>query len=140
MSILICVENNVVQFSYSHPEKLPELIALAHVESGNNDKKIGKKGEISRYQILSQEWKHFNIHYYSVVFWKDYHIAAQVAYMKYSNILNFFHKKYKRHPNAYEFYLVWKYSLTLDMNKISYELREKAIRYYNLTFLEQTKN
>lgn len=42
-------------FTYSHPL----FHALAVIESGENDRAIGRKGEVSRYQILPSQWKRF---------------------------------------------------------------------------------
>ena len=138
MTKICAVEDKTVVFFCDGPEKLPELISLASVESGNNDKKIGKHGEVSRYQILPETWQYFNIHYYSVVFWKSHHLAAQVAYMKFSVVMKCLVATLRRKPNAYELYMGWK---TADLARFKeFPCKHKAFRYATLVLLEESKN
>src|SRR5690348_452135 len=39
------------------PYELPLIKAIAEIESGHDDITVGKKGEVSRYQILPTTWK-----------------------------------------------------------------------------------
>lgn len=43
--------------AFSAPERTAVQYALGAIESGNNDKAIGKKSERSRYQILPSVWR-----------------------------------------------------------------------------------
>ena len=36
---------------------MDRLSALSMIETGNNDRMVGRAGEISRYQILKREWR-----------------------------------------------------------------------------------
>ena len=36
---------------------MDRLSALSMLETGNNDRMVGRAGEISRYQILKSEWR-----------------------------------------------------------------------------------
>ena len=36
---------------------MDRLSALSQIESGDNDRAVGKAGEISRYQVLKNEWR-----------------------------------------------------------------------------------
>ena len=36
---------------------MDRLAALSMIETGNNDRMVGRAGEISRFQILKREWE-----------------------------------------------------------------------------------
>ena len=57
------VTNTVVAGSAkSHPAVLDSkrLFALGMIETGNNDREVGRAGEVSRYQILPVVWRNYS--------------------------------------------------------------------------------
>ncbi len=58
--------------------KLPLLQAISQVESGDNDKAMGRYGEVSRYQILPRVWGKYS--YTPLHYAIDIKISSIVAY------------------------------------------------------------
>lgn len=55
------------------------LAAISAVESGDNDLAVGKRGEVSRYQMLPAVWSRYNRHFGKSAPWHDPQIAVIVA-------------------------------------------------------------
>jgi hypothetical protein len=86
----------------------PFLQALADIESGNNPKAIGKKGEVSAYQILPKVWTTIApLTKLSVRNIEDHQIAGRVAY----KLLWDNHKKFLEitgtKPSPQDLYIMW---------------------------------
>lgn len=102
--------------------------ALSMLETGDNDRAIGRAGEISRYQILKQEWR-------SVTpsrRYTDASLAKSVAEELMKRRLAAFKKVYQRDPSDYEFYVLWNAPQQLLKRQVTRVVAERAQRYQNL--------
>lgn len=87
-----------------HPSTMEmRLNALSIVESRNNDHAIGKKGEISRYQILPRVWREYS----KLKNYRNSSISRNIAKKIMSDREILFRKITGRIPNHKEWYLLW---------------------------------
>jgi hypothetical protein len=101
--------------------------ALSQVESGDNDKAVGRKGEISRYQILPDVWEAFapeNANWESS---KDALAVAKAAMRK--RCADFEHT-FNRPPTDFEFYVLW--NAPAQIERPGSVVSERAKRFCNL--------
>jgi len=78
--------------------------ALSQIESGDNDKAVGRKGEISRYQILPDVWTAFAPENAN---WENSKEALAVAKETMKKRCANFEQTYHRSPTDFEFYVLW---------------------------------
>lgn len=100
--------------------------ALSQVESGDNDRAIGPKGERTRYQILPAVWKRFGGGANPVEPVSALRVAESVMRPR----VNSFIKTQGRPPSAQEWYLLWHCPARV-MSPRKADL-EKAERFANL--------
>ena len=139
----IAISNNT-----SLPHQYPELMALAQVESGDRDYVIGKKGEVSCYQILPSTWKQYACGKYSVHYWSRKQWSAQVALRHSMWLGKEFSQEsgYNKAPNSLEFYCLWNLGLegfrkySFSVQAVPSRTRNAAQRYQNLVYLYYSKN
>ena len=79
------------------------LSALSAVESGHNDKAIGPRGEVSRYQVLPSVWRQ-NSKGFSP---RNPESSRIVAERLMTQRVNQFSRTHQRAPSAQEWYLLW---------------------------------
>jgi len=113
---------------------LPLLEALSMIESGNNDRAIGRAGEVSRYQILPVVWKR----YCQARNYGDKDMASCVA----EEHLGFQESRFRalsgREPTDFDRYVMWNagveyYRRTRFSPKgVHRIIRERALRFVNL--------
>ncbi len=107
---------------------MDRLSALSMLESADNDRAVGKAGEISRYQILKSEWR-------SVSATRSYTnptAAKQVAEVLIQRRLEQFQTARRRAPTDYEFYVLWNAPAQALNGRISPKVAERARRFVNL--------
>jgi hypothetical protein len=113
---------------------LNKLEAISMIESGNNDRAIGRAGEVSRYQIKPEIW-----HQYTES--KDYHdpqVAASVAAQHLEQLETAFRAQAGREPTDFDRYVMWNGGLTyyahlkFAARAVASVIRERANRYVNL--------
>lgn len=102
--------------------------ALSMLESGDNDRAIGRAGEISRYQILKQEWKSVT----TSRRYTDALLAKRVAEELMKRRMAAFNKAFGRHPSDFEFYVLWNAPQQLMRRQVTRTVAERAQRYQNL--------
>jgi hypothetical protein len=102
--------------------------ALSMLESGDNDRAVGKAGEISRYQILKQEWKTVT----PSRRYTDPVLAKVVAEELMKRRMSAFAQIYKREPSDYEFYVLWNAPGQVLNRQVTRTVAERAKRYRNL--------
>jgi hypothetical protein len=96
--------------------------ALAMVESGGNDRMIGRVGEISRYQIRPELWPGGNPH--------DAGVALINAQRIMASRINAFEQSHGRMPNDFEFYVLWNAPAQIDHpHRV---ITDRARRFMNL--------
>lgn len=105
--------------------------ALSMLESGDNDRAIGRAGEISRYQIMKAEWS-------SVTpsrRYTDPEMARTVAAEVMNRRLAAFTQVRRREPTNFEFYVLWNAPQQALQGRVTRRVAERAQRFENLCAL-----
>ncbi len=79
------------------------LLALAMIETGTNDREIGRDGEVSRYQLSRAVWKSYT----ASQDYTDPEVSLQVAWQHWNYLANYFKQKTGREPDDYDMYVLW---------------------------------
>ena len=112
---------------------MDRLSALSMLETGNNDRMVGRAGEISRYQILKSEWRAVT----NSARWTDPAVAKAVTLKLIDQRVNQFKAKFQRDPSDFEFYVLWNAPAHLLVRgKVSKVVAERAERYANLCSIQ----
>ena len=118
---------------------LPVLEALGLIESGNNDRAIGKDGEVSRYQILPAVWrKHTESRGYG-----DKATAGVVAQRHLEFLQSRFRVHTGRDPSDFDLYVMWNAGVSyykrvgFNARRVHPIIRERAGRFVNLREMPQ---
>jgi len=103
------------------------LEALATVESGGNDRAVGRAGEVSRYQIKPDVWRRA----VKAKGWKarDAEAAKRVANAILDERINRFKQATGREPTAREVYALWNAPGVLAQQGWRYERLPKVVRF-----------
>ena len=112
--------------------------ALADIESGGNDRAVGKKGEVSAFQILPSMWKS-----YSESPCTPYHTQRKdksicVARKINSNNTMTYKKDTGQMPQVFDMYVMWNYGVTkyrklkYDRTKLPKQIKDRATRFLNI--------
>jgi hypothetical protein len=96
--------------------------ALAILESGGNNRAVGRVGEISRYQIRPKLWSDGSP--------LDARVALANAWRIMSARVTAFEQSHGRTPNDYEFYVLW--NAPAQINRPHWVVAERARRFVNL--------
>ena len=113
---------------------MDRLSALSQIESGDNDQAVGKAGEISRYQVLKNEWRSVT----PSTNYRDPSAARQVVQVLLQRRLARFEQIYRRPPTDFEFYALWNAPAQVYQRRISPTVAERARRFSNLCQWEPT--
>jgi hypothetical protein len=103
------------------------MAALSVIESGNNDKAIGKAGEVSRYQIIPRIWRT-----YGGGNPRNAVEAKRVATKIMTARIGQFEAKHGRQPTLVEVYALWRSPVRALQLKVSSAVRECGNRFSNL--------
>jgi hypothetical protein len=118
---------------------LSRLEAISMIESGNNDRAIGRLGEISRYQILPRVWRSYTQSWNYL----NPRQAAHVAEMHLSTLEEAFRARSGREPTDFDRYVLWNAGLRyyqrlgFSPRRVHPIIRERANRYVNLREMDQ---
>jgi hypothetical protein len=107
------------------------MTALSMLETGDNDRMVGRAGEISRYQVLKSEWKR-------VCTSTDYSnptLAKTVADKLLDERLQRFQSKFGRNPTDFEFYGLWNAPGQVLGGRVSRVVAGRCQRFANLCAL-----
>jgi hypothetical protein len=96
--------------------------ALAMLESGDDDRAVGRVGEISRYQIRPELWRGGNP--------LDGNVALANAQRIMSARVAAFEKSHGRAPDDFEFYVLW--NAPAEINHPHRAVAARARRFVNL--------
>jgi len=107
---------------------MDRLAALSMIETGNNDRMIGRAGEISRYQILKREWRSVT----NSVRYTDPATAKAVTLTLLDRRVQAFQSVYNRPPTNFEFYALWNAPTQVLEGRVSRTVAERCRRYANL--------
>ena len=104
------------------------------IESGNDDRGVGRAGEVSRYQIHPSVWRNYSES-------RDYQnpeLALQVARQHWNHLTNYFRARAGREPTPFDMYVLWNTRFGhyarkgFDQTRLSPVIRERAQRFVNL--------
>ena len=118
--------------SSNHEDKL--FFALGMIESGNDDRGVGRAGEVSRYQIHPAVWRNYSES-------REYQnpgVSLQVARQHWNYLATYFRDKTGREPAPFDMYVLWNsrfgYYARKEFNpaRVSAVVRERAQRFVNL--------
>src|SRR6266536_2361962 len=110
------------------------LFALGMIESGNDDRGVGRAGEVSRYQIHPSVWKAYS----TSTDYRNPKVSAQVASQHWNHLTDYFRKAAGREPTPFDMYVLWNtrfghYARNgFDPGRLSSILRDRAHRFVNL--------
>jgi hypothetical protein len=107
---------------------MDRLAALSMLETGNNDRAIGRAGEVSRYQVLRREWR-------SVTNSPDYadsETAKGVVLRIMEKRTRDFQTTFGRMPNDFEYYALWNAPSQILQRRLSRTVAERCRRFANL--------
>ena len=113
---------------------LNRLDALSMIESGNNDLAIGQAGEVSRFQIRPQVWRHYS---HSRAY-ENADVAASVAQKHIGYLQTLFRERTGREATDLDLYILWNAGAGyyerhgFSVERVHREIRERAQRYVNL--------
>ena len=107
---------------------MDRLAALSMIETGNNDRMVGRAGEISRYQILKSEWRSVT----NSTRYADPELAKAVTVRLLDRRVQAFAGAYHRPPTNFEFYALWNAPSQLFERRVSARVAERCRRYANL--------
>ena len=109
-------------------QAMDRMAALSIIESGNNDRAVGKAGEISRYQIKKSEWRKIT----RSRAYTNPKVAKAVALKILAKRVAQFRAVYHREPNDFEFYALWNAPGQVLKGRISPVVAERCRRFANL--------
>lgn len=104
------------------------LEALSMLETGHNDRMVGRHGEISRYQILKREWRRVT----KSTRYTDPKTAKIVTLKILDRRIRAFQNAHGRSPTNFEFYALWNAPAQAMSGRISPVVAERCRRYANL--------
>lgn len=107
---------------------MDRLSALSMIETGNNDRMVGRAGEISRYQILKREWRSVT----NSVRYTDPETARAVTLQLIDRRVQTFKATFNRPPTNFEFYALWNAPTQVLEGRVSRTVAERCRRYSNL--------
>ena len=104
------------------------------IESGNDDRGVGRAGEVSRYQIHPAVWRNYSES-------REYQnpgVSLQVARQHWNYLATYFRNKTGREPAPFDMYVLWNTRFgyyarkEFDPARLSAVVRERAQRFVNL--------
>jgi hypothetical protein len=111
---------------------LDRLSALSMIETGDNDRMVGRAGEISRYQILMREWRSVtNSNRFA-----DPKVSEAVTRKLIEKRVAMFQSIYGRNPTDFEFYGLWNAPAQVYRGRVSPVVADRCRRFANLCQLE----
>jgi hypothetical protein len=107
---------------------MDRLSALSMIETGNNDRMLGRAGEISRYQILKSEWRSVT----NSTRFSCPATARSVTVQLMKRREQRFRALYRRNPTNFEVYALWNAPGQVFRGRVSAVVAERCRRYANL--------
>lgn len=101
--------------------------ALSQIESGDNDLAIGPCGEVSRYQIRPDIWRHYAA---EKADWQKPADSLSVARAIMQDRCATFEDSFHRSPTDFEFYVLW--NAPAQIQKPSKIVSQRAERFCNV--------
>ena len=118
------------------------LAALSQIESADNDKAIGKNGEVTRYQVAPKVWRaELAARTSPVTDPANPKLALIVAFGIWDRRAEAFRLEHRRKPSLQELYLLWHRPAVLahGHRKATAKELERAQRFENLVLAMEPK-
>lgn len=109
--------------------------ALSEIESGNNDRAVGRAGEISRYQIKPKIWQRYAS---EKADWEKPEQSLPVVKEAMQARCKAFERSFHRPPTDFEFYVLW--NAPAQIRKPTKSVADRATRFSNLVSREEARN
>lgn len=107
---------------------MDRISALSMLETGDNDRMVGRAGEISRYQVLKSEWQAVT----ASTSYTDPTLSKEIAVKILEQRVQRFKTTFNRPPTDFEFYALWNAPGQVFGARISPVVAERAQRFANL--------
>src|SRR6266404_94970 len=113
---------------------LSKLDALSLIESGDNDSAVGRAGEVSRFQIKPEIWRHYT----ESRNFNNSQIAGLVANQHLLYLEGIFRTRTGREPTDFDVYVLWNAGASyygrigFSSDRVHHRISERADRYVNL--------
>ena len=110
------------------------LFALGMIETGNDDRAIGRAGEISRYQLSPSVWKNYS----KSLDYQNPSVSVWVVRQHWIYLAAYFQEKTGHAPDDYDMYVLWNTRYGYYAHKgfsrqhISPIVQDRAQRFVNL--------
>ena len=109
---------------------MDRLAALSQIETGDNDRVVGRVGERSRWQVRPEI---LQAHRISLAAAKNPAVVKPLVKSLLADRSRQFAARYRRPPTNFEFYVLWNApAQVLESYSISKVVRERAERFSNL--------
>jgi len=112
-------------------EAMDRWTALSLIESGDDDRAIGTRGEISRYQIRPAVWRRYAP---ANADWGNPEDSLTVAKVTMEYRCMAFERAFHRPPTDFEFYVLW--NAPAQIQHPSKVVSKRAERFSNLIALD----
>jgi hypothetical protein len=115
--------------------------ALSMIETGIDDREVGRAGEVSRYQIMPSVWRHYS----SSHSYRNPEVALEVARQHWAALYDSFKRRAHREPSDFDMYVLWNtrfgYYASRGFNprRLQAIVRDRAKRFVNLVELGATQ-
>jgi len=119
----------------------PLQFALGMIETGINDRAVGRAGEVSRYQIMPSVWRRYSAS-------RDYQnpaLSLEVACKHWIYLHDYFKSKTHREPTEFDMYVLWNtrhgyYARKgFDPKRLHRVVFDRAQRFCNLVELAEDR-
>src|SRR5271165_3352380 len=110
------------------------LWALGMIETGNDDREIGGKGEISRYQLLPAVWRGYT----QSRQYRNPAVSERIAQIHWARLMDAFQQTARREPSDFDMYVMWNAGYSyyerrgFNPHRISRLVSDRAQRFVNL--------
>jgi len=101
--------------------------ALSQIESADDDRAIGRAGEVSRYQMRPEVWQRYAPKNAN---WENPKEALLVAKVAMRDRCDEFERSFHRPPTDFEFYVLW--NAPAQVQRPGSAVTERAKRFCNL--------
>ena len=133
--VIVCVISLLLAAAHvARGEGFSRLEAISLIETADEDGVIGKRGEVSRYQILPRVWRGYS----ASTAYQNPRTASSVARQHIAKLETYFHQKTGRPAADFDLYVMWNagpvyYSQRgFSPARVAPIIAERANRFVNL--------
>ena len=120
---------SLLNLAGSRAHGMDRLAALSLIESGNNDRAVGRHGEVSRFQIKPALWRQYGASV-PLTSRTNLPVALRLTREIMQDRCRNFERHYHRPPTDFEYYVLW--NAPGQIRKPGKAVIERANRFCNL--------